>query len=207
MADGKLRAARQLSALLISSLTAELFLPHHMAVACSPARKGLGSWPGVHPKSWINVTWSQCGQVPFGLNDLLSLLGEGSGEKAYQLSAVSGHAEAKFSCLWSSIWCETAQCATAPGPGQRSSSVGKCDPRPRLPCRMGVFNPSVALVPGVFPSWWVEKKLLLLRSVRVSPARTPVHVWDLKSLAPRTWLYYSLGLLREWLSVFGSLHE
>lgn len=49
MADGKLRAARQLSALIISFLTAELSLPSHMAIACSHTRKGLGSLPGVHP--------------------------------------------------------------------------------------------------------------------------------------------------------------
>lgn len=124
MADGKLRAARQLSAWLISFLTVELFLPSHMAVACSPARKDLDSWPGVPLKSWIHVTWSQCGPVPFGLNDLLSSLGEGSGEKAYQLSAMSGCIEVRFSCLWSSIWCKTAQCAIPPGPGERRTLSG-----------------------------------------------------------------------------------
>lgn len=124
MADGKLRACRQLSTWLISFLTAELFLPSHMPEACSPWRKSLGCWPRVHPKTWINVIWSQCGSVPFALNDLLSLLGEGSVEKAYQLSAMSGHIEVKFSCLWSSMWCKTAQCGLAPGQRQRRTFLG-----------------------------------------------------------------------------------
>lgn len=124
MADGKLRAARQLSAWLISFLTAELFLPSHMAVACSPVRKGLGSWPGVHLRNWIHVTWSPCGLVPFGLNDLLSSLGEGSGEKAYQFSAMSGHIEVKFSCPRSGMLCKTAQCAIALGPKQKRTLSG-----------------------------------------------------------------------------------
>lgn len=56
MADGTLREARQLSAWLITFLTAELFLPLHMVEACSPMGKGLGCWPGVCPKSWIHVS-------------------------------------------------------------------------------------------------------------------------------------------------------
>lgn len=124
MDDGKLSIARQLSTLLINFLTTEFSLPSHMAVACSLARKGLGSWPGAHPESWIHVTWSQSGLVLFGLNDLLSLVGEGSGEKAYQLSTMSGHIEVKFSCLWSSIWCKTALSMIAPGPGERRTLSG-----------------------------------------------------------------------------------
>lgn len=200
MADGKLRAARQLSAWLISFLTAELVLPSHMVVACSPARKGLGSWPGVHPKSWIHVTWSHCGPVTFGLNDLLSSLGEGSGEKAYQLSAMSGRIEVRFSCLWSSIWCKTAQCATAPGLGEQRTLSGLLEVNMnqghvvnqhiRWLSAMGLQD-SCILPFGDACSWCVStlvswEEAVVSQEHAGSPARLSVHVWDLlKSLAPR----------------------